>query len=90
VVTVPAAAMLGEVVSWTYRRTLALGELDGQRRAALEGLVAGASRLQEALTPEERESIVISIANDMFSGEDTRFSVAPAIVDDGPDANDIT
>src|SRR4051812_27803819 len=39
-VTVPAAAILGEVLSWAYGRALTLGHLDIARRSALEALVS--------------------------------------------------
>src|SRR5262245_9400637 len=35
-VMVPAATILGEVISWTHARALQLARLDAQRRAALE------------------------------------------------------
>jgi diguanylate cyclase (GGDEF)-like protein len=88
VVTVPVAAILGEVVSWSHRRALALGDLDTRRRVALEALVEGASRLQEALTTEEREQTLIETANKIFAGSDTRFRHAPSVIDDGPSPRD--
>jgi diguanylate cyclase (GGDEF)-like protein len=75
-VTVPAAAILGEVLSWSYGRARSLGDLDGRRRGALEALVAGSSSLQGALTPEESEQIVIATADAMFGGTDTRYIAA--------------
>ena len=53
VVTVPAAAVLGEVISWAYGRALHLGRLDANRRRALEALVDGASDLHSACTADE-------------------------------------
>jgi diguanylate cyclase (GGDEF)-like protein len=87
-VTVPAAAILGEVISWTYGRALRLARLDAARREALEALVAGASQLQGALTAEESEAIVIKTAADMFSGRATRFELSDHTVDDGPAIDD--
>jgi diguanylate cyclase (GGDEF)-like protein len=68
VVTVPAAAMLGEVISWAYGHARRLATLDARRRMALEALVFGASQLQEALTPTEIDTIVIDTAVAMFAG----------------------
>jgi diguanylate cyclase (GGDEF)-like protein len=82
-VTVPAAAILGEVVSWAYGRALHLGRLDTDRRTALEALVSGASRLQGALTAAESEAIVVATAIAMFGGHDTRFETAAQTIDDG-------
>ncbi len=82
-VTVPAAAILGETVSWAYGHALQLARLDAQRRDALEALVSGASRLQGALTPEASESIVLATATNMFRGDDTRFEPADPRIDDG-------
>jgi diguanylate cyclase (GGDEF)-like protein len=88
-VTVPAAAILGEVVSWAYGRAVQLGHLDAHRRAALEALVSGASQLQGALTTEESETIVLATATAMFAGHDTRFEAAEPVVDDGPQHHDV-
>jgi diguanylate cyclase (GGDEF)-like protein len=77
-VTVPAAAILGEVLSWSYGRALRLANLDARRRGALEALVAGSSSLQGALTPEESERIVIATADSMFGGTETRLTLAEA------------
>ncbi len=87
-VTVPAAAILGEVVSWAYQCALQLGRLDAHRHAALEALVTGASRLQGALTAEESEAIVVTTATVMFGGHNTRFDTADQVVDDGPVRDD--
>ncbi len=86
--TVPAAAILGEVVSWAYGRAVRLGRLDADRRTALEALVSGASRLQGALTADESETIVVETATVMFGGHDTRFETAAPTIDDGPEHND--
>jgi diguanylate cyclase (GGDEF)-like protein len=88
-VTVPAAAILGEVVSWAYGRALALGRVDASRRRALEALVEGTSQLQGALTAAESEAIVVDIAQAMFSGRDTRYEQGAPELGDGPDALDI-
>ena len=87
-VTVPAAAILGEVVSWAYGRALLLSRLDADRRTALEALVSGASRLQGALTAGESEEIVVATAIAMFGGDDTRFETADQTIDDGPEQED--
>jgi diguanylate cyclase (GGDEF)-like protein len=70
VVTVPAAAMLGEVISWAYGHALRLATLDAHRRMALEALVQGATRLQEVLTPSEIDAIVVDTAVRVFAGRD--------------------
>jgi len=88
-VTVPAAAMLGEVISWTYGRTVQLGRLDATRRATLEALVAGASQLQGALKLDEAEAIVVAIAAKMFPGSDSRFEAAEPGIDDGMSVSDV-
>jgi diguanylate cyclase (GGDEF)-like protein len=88
VLTVPAAAILGEVVSWAYGRAVRLGRLDAYRRTALEALVLGASRLQGALTADESETIVVATATGMFSGHDTRFETTAPTIDDGPEHDD--
>jgi diguanylate cyclase (GGDEF)-like protein len=75
-VTVPAAAMLGEVLSWAYGRALRFADLDARRRMALEALVAGSSRLQGAVTAQESEDIVIGTADALFGGTETRFALA--------------
>ena len=87
-VTVPAAAILGEVVSWAYRQALTLGHLDAGRRSALEALVSGASSLQGALTAQESETIVVNIATVMFGGHDTRYEPAQQVIDEGPERDD--
>ncbi len=87
-VTVPAAAILGEVVSWTYHCALQLGRLDAHRHAALEALVTGASRLQGTLTAAESKAIVVATATVMFGGHDTRFETAEQIIDDGAARDD--
>jgi diguanylate cyclase (GGDEF)-like protein len=86
-VTVPAAAMLGEAVSWSFARALELADLDAERRVALEALVQGTSRLQGALTSAETEAIVVETAAMMFNGQETRFEPADHTIDDGA-AND--
>ncbi len=88
VVTVPAAAILGEVVSWAYGRAVTLGHLDAARRSSLEALVAGASSLQGALTADESEMIVVATAIDIFHGQRTRYETADQTIDDGPDHDD--
>jgi diguanylate cyclase (GGDEF)-like protein len=86
-VTVPAAAILAEVISWAYGRALRLGNLDARRRIALEALVAGSSNLQRAVTAQESEQIVIETAEVMFCGNHTRFAVAtPAMSQPDDDA----
>src|SRR5262249_39651974 len=50
--------------------------LDAQRRAALEALVWGATRLQDALTPTEYRAIVVETADAMFKGTDTEFNAS--------------
>jgi diguanylate cyclase (GGDEF)-like protein len=70
VVTVPAAAMLGEVISWAYGHARRLATLDTRRRMALEALVFGASQLQDALTPSEIDAVVIDTAVAVFAGRD--------------------
>jgi diguanylate cyclase (GGDEF)-like protein len=87
-VTVPAAAILGEVVSWAYGRAVTLGHLDAQRRGSLEALVAGASSLQGALTNQESETIVVATAIAMFEGHDTHYEPAEQMIDDGPEHDD--
>ena len=87
-VTVPGAALLGEVVSWTYGRAVMLGRLDARRRTALEGLVSGASKLQGALTTRESEAIVVETASAMFGGRDTRYEIAAYMIDHGPEECD--
>ena len=88
-VTVPAAAILGEVVSWVYGRAITLGHLDAGRRRALEALVSGASNLQGALTDQESEAIVVATATAMFGGTDTRYATAEqTTIDDGPEPDD--
>jgi diguanylate cyclase (GGDEF)-like protein len=87
-VTVPAAAIMGEVVCWSHSRALTLGRLDAHRRIALEALVSGASQLQGALTADESQAIVIATAADMFGGHDTRFETGEQTIDDGPDHDD--
>jgi diguanylate cyclase (GGDEF)-like protein len=87
-VTVPAAAILGEVVSWAYGRALRLGRLDADRRAALEALVSGASRLHGALTAGESEAIVLATATAMFASHHTQFEPADQAIDDGPECDD--
>jgi len=86
--TVPAAAILGEVVSWAYNRAVRLGRLDAHRRTALEALVAGASRLQGVLTADESETIVVATATVMFGGHDTHFETTVQAIDDGPERDD--
>jgi diguanylate cyclase (GGDEF)-like protein len=88
VVTVPAAAILGEVVSWAYGRAVMLGHLDAGRRSALETLVSGASRLQGALTATESEAIVVATAAEMFHGGQTRYEAAVQTIDNGPEHDD--
>jgi diguanylate cyclase (GGDEF)-like protein len=88
VVTVPAAAILGEVVSWAYGRAVTLGHLDAVRRSSLEALVSGASSLQGALTAEESETIVVATAIDIFHGRQTRYETADQTIDDGPERDD--
>jgi hypothetical protein len=87
-VTVPAAAILGEVVSWAYGSAVRLGRLDADRRSALEALVSGASQLQGALTAEESEVIVVATATAMFAGRGTRFETGDQTIDDGPEHDD--
>jgi len=87
-VTVPAAAILGEVVSWAYRQAITLGQLDARRRGALEALVSGASSLHDALTAQESEAIVVNVATVMFGGHDTRYEPAQQVIDDGPEPDD--
>jgi diguanylate cyclase (GGDEF)-like protein len=87
-VTVPAAAMLGEAVSWSYARALQLADLDAERRVALEALVLGTSRLQGALTTAETEAIVVETATMMFNGGETRFETADHTIDDGAATDD--
>jgi diguanylate cyclase (GGDEF)-like protein len=87
-VTVPAAAMLGESVSWSYARALQLADLDAERRLALEALVLGTSRLQGALTTAETEAIVVETATMMFDGRDTRFETDDHTIDDGAATDD--
>jgi diguanylate cyclase (GGDEF)-like protein len=86
--TVPAAAILGEVVSWAYGRAVRLGRLDAHRRTALEALVSGASRLQGALTADESEAIVVATATVMFGGHDAHFENADQTIDAGPEHDD--
>jgi diguanylate cyclase (GGDEF)-like protein len=81
-VTVPAAALLGEAISWSYDRALQLADLDVQRRVALEALVAGASRLQLAVTAQESEAILVDTATAMFAGRGTRFEPAEHAIDE--------
>jgi diguanylate cyclase (GGDEF)-like protein len=87
-VTVPAAAMLGEAVSWSFARAVQLADLDAERRVALEALVLGTSRLQGALTTAETEAIVVETATTMFNGHDTRFEIAEQTIDDGAASDD--
>jgi diguanylate cyclase (GGDEF)-like protein len=87
VVTVPAAAMLGETISWTQGRALELARLDSQRRAALETLVWGATRLQDALTPDEYRAIVVDTAEAMFNGTETEVDASPFTADDVDDVS---
>jgi diguanylate cyclase (GGDEF)-like protein len=87
-VTVPAAAVMGEVIAWAYGNAIMLGRLDAGRRAALEALVSGASGLQGALTAQESEAILLRTASAMFGGRDTRFRPADPIIDDGPGTGD--
>jgi diguanylate cyclase (GGDEF)-like protein len=87
VVTVPAAAILGETISWTQGRALDLARLDSQRRVALESLVWGATRLQDALTPDEYWAIVVDTADAMFNGTDTEVDASPLAIDDGDDVS---
>jgi diguanylate cyclase (GGDEF)-like protein len=86
VVTVPAAAILGELISWTHTRAMQLAVLDSQRRDALEALVWGATRLQDALTPEEAHEIVIETANAIFGGTGTTLTTS---VDASDDLDDV-
>jgi diguanylate cyclase (GGDEF)-like protein len=88
-VTVPAAAILGEVVSWAYGRALTLGRMDASRRRALEALVAGTSELQGALTTAESEAIVVDVARAMFGGHDTTYEPAVARVGEVTDEDDV-
>jgi diguanylate cyclase (GGDEF)-like protein len=88
-VTVPAAAILGEVVSWAYSRALTLGRMDASRRRALEALVTGTSELQGALTAAESEAIVVDVAHSMFGGHDTTYEPAAAGLDDATDKDDV-
>jgi len=88
-VTVPAAAILGEVVSWAYGRAVMLGQLDAARRHALEALVTGATRLQGALTSEESEAIVLNVAAAVFGGRDARYENARPGIDDGQEPDDV-
>lgn len=73
VVTVPAAALLGEVVCWAHGRALSLSRLDAERRRALEALVSGASALHGALTPDESVAITLDIGTAMFNGHDSQY-----------------
>jgi diguanylate cyclase (GGDEF)-like protein len=86
-VTVPAAAMLGETVSWTQSRVRQFAHLDAQRGAALEALVGGATRLQDALTPEEYRAIVVATADAMFNGTQTEFGASAEPVSDIDDVS---
>jgi diguanylate cyclase (GGDEF)-like protein len=88
-VTVPAAAILSEVVSWAYGRALTLGRMDASRRRALEALVAGTSQLQGALTAAESEAIVVDVAHAMFGGHDTTYEPAVAGLSDERDEDDV-
>jgi diguanylate cyclase (GGDEF)-like protein len=89
-VMVPAAAIMGETVSWAYGRAVQLAQLDADRRAALEALVSGSSRLQDAVTPEESEEIVVATATAMFKSRDTRLERSEQGIDDGPGDDDTT
>jgi diguanylate cyclase (GGDEF)-like protein len=89
IVTVPAAAILGEVVCWAHGRALTLGRLDTERRRALEALVSGASALQGALTPEESVDITRSIGDAMFAGHDSRYLPAAPSTDEGSIDDDV-
>lgn len=89
VVTVPAAAILGEVVCWAHGRALMLGRLDAERRRALEALVAGSSALHGALTPEESFDITVEIATTMFNGHDGRYERATAPTDESSEDDDV-
>jgi len=88
-VTVPAAAILGEVISWTYGRAVMLGRLDAARRNALEALVTGTTGLQGALTAEESEAIVANVATAVFGGRDTRYEPARPSIDEGEAPDDV-
>jgi diguanylate cyclase (GGDEF)-like protein len=88
IVTVPTAAILGEVVSWAFNRAAALAQLDAARRTALEGLVSGASRLQGALTAEESRRILEQTAVAVFDGHDASFAPGESVIDDGPSLDD--
>ncbi len=86
VVTVPASAVLGEVICRAYGHALRLASLDMRRRLMLETLVQGASRLHDALTADESDAVVVETANAMFTGRDTHLvRAAPGTEPSGDD-----
>jgi diguanylate cyclase (GGDEF)-like protein len=88
-VTVPAAAILGEVVCWAHGRALMLSRLDAERRRSLEALVAGTSALHGAVTPEESFDLTLALGNEMFNGRDSRYERAAPGADQGSVEDDV-
>jgi diguanylate cyclase (GGDEF)-like protein len=76
-------------VCWAHGRALMLSRLDAERRQALEALVAGASALHGAVTPEESFDITVDVGTAMFNGHDTRYQRATPAADECPAEDDV-
>jgi diguanylate cyclase (GGDEF)-like protein len=74
VVTIPAAALLGEVVAWAIAQLQRAAERDGRRRAALDALVVGTTKLQHAVMPHEARQIVCDCAREAFDASHVTFT----------------